>query len=231
MVLLHAGLGRYVDWFYSQIESFSDYRLLIPDHRGYGRSTPVDHLPTDYHSRNADDVLELLDGLTITHAVLWGHSDGAVTAAWMAIKRPECVRALILEGTHLWRSKPHSAEAFRKGATNPDSLPEKTVQRLQEGHGERWRQVVSNWGRVWLALGEMDGDLYHGRLPEIHAPTLVLHGVHDSYTGLAEIKALASQIPGAQLHIFPQAGHSPHSERGSRDPCNRRVREFLAAIG
>ncbi len=227
MLLLHAGLGRYADWFYSQIEAFSDHRLLIPDRRGYGRSTPVDHLPTDYHPRNADDMLNLLDGLSIAGAVLWGHSDGAIIAAWMAIKQPDRVQALILEGSHLWRRKPQSLDAFCDGANDPDSLSERAIQRLQEGHGDRWRQVVSNWGNVWLALSRMDGDLYDGRLPEIHVPTLVLHGARDPHTSVAEIELLAAQIPDAQLHVFPDAGHSPHSERGSRDDCNRRVRRFL----
>ena len=44
---------------------------------------------------------------------------------------------------------------------------------------------------------------------------------------LAEIQALTAQIPGARLRLFPEAGHSPHSERGSRDKCNQVVREFL----
>jgi pimeloyl-ACP methyl ester carboxylesterase len=87
--------------------------------------------------------------------------------------------------------------------------------------------VVINWARVWLALGEMEGDLYDGRLPEIQIPTLVLHGPKDPHTDQEEIQALADQIPNARLHLFPEAGHSPHSERESRDECNRLVGEFL----
>jgi len=228
MLLLHAGWGRYVNWFYSQMEAFADQRLVIPDRRGYGRSTPVDHLPTDYHRHNAGDMLALLDGLSIDETILWGHSDGAVIAAWMALKAPDRVRALILEGTHLWRRKPRSAEAFQEAVSQPeDYLERRAVERLEEGHGTRWRQVVANWGKAWLALGELDGDLYDGRLIEIRVPTLVLHGVNDPHTGLEEIQALADRIPGAKLHLFPEAGHSPHSERESRDECNQLVREFL----
>jgi pimeloyl-ACP methyl ester carboxylesterase len=228
MLLLHAGWGRYVNWFYSQMEAFADHQLIIPDRRGYGRSTPVDHLPTDYHRHNADDMLALLDGLSIPQAVLWGHSDGAVIAAWMALKAPDRVRALILEGTHLWRRKPASVEAFGEAVGNPeDYLEERAIERLQDGHGACWRQVVANWGRVWLALYDMEGDLYDGRLPEIRVPTLVLHGLEDPHTDQKEIQALAVQIPGAQLNLFPEGGHSPHSERESRDECNHLVREFL----
>jgi pimeloyl-ACP methyl ester carboxylesterase len=227
MLLLHGGLGRYVDWFYSQLEAFSDYRLLIPDRRGYGRSTAVDHLPADFHRRNAQDMLMLLDGLAIDKAVLWGHSDGAVIAAWMAIQAPGRVRALILEGCHLSRRKPQSLQAFREGISHPETLPERAIQHLQEGHGDRWRQVVANWGNAWLALGQMQGDLYEGRLSEIRAPTLVLHGAQDPHTSVAEMESLTGKIPGAQLRVFPNTGHSPHSERDSRDTCNRLVREFL----
>lgn len=230
MLLMHAALGRYVDWFYPQMEAFSAYRLLIPDRRGYGRSTPVDHLPVDYHLHNAEDMLALLDGLSIDGAVLWGHSDGAIIAAWMAIKQPDRVRAMILEGSHLLRRKPQSLLAFQNGVDNPqDFLSKRAIQRLQEGQGDRWRQVVANWGNVWLALGEMDGDLYEGRLSEIQVPTLVVQGAHDPHTSVAEIESLARQIPGARLRVFPNAGHSPHSERGSREECNRLVREFLSA--
>jgi pimeloyl-ACP methyl ester carboxylesterase len=228
MMLLHAGWGRYVNWFYSQMEALGDCRLIIPDRRGYGRSTPVDHLPTDYHRYNADDMLALLDGLSVTEAALWGHSDGAVIAAWMALKEPDRVRAIILEGTHLWRRKPGSLEAFREAVSYPeDCLEERAIMRLEEGHGERWPQVVANWGRAWLALGEMEGDLYDGRLPKIEVRTLVLHGLEDPHTDQEEIQTLAAQIPGAQLHLFPEGGHSPHSEREARDACNQLVREFL----
>ena len=228
MLLSHAGWGRYVNWFYSQMEAFPDQRLVIPDRRGYGRSTPVDHLPTDYHRHNAGDMLALLDGLSIDETILWGHSDGAVIAAWMALKAPDRVRALMLEGTHLWRRKPGSLEAFREGISHPENyLEERAIQRLREGHGTRWRQVVANWGNAWLALYEMAGDLYNGRLGEIGVPTLVLHGVNDPHTDLEEIEALADQIPGATLHLFPEVEHSLHSERGNRDECNRLVREFL----
>jgi pimeloyl-ACP methyl ester carboxylesterase len=224
MMLLHAGWGRYVNWFYSQMEAFAHHRLIIPDRRGYGRSTPVDDLPTDYHTHNADDMLALLDGLSVAEAALWGHSDGAVIAAWMALKAPHRVRALILEGTHLWRRKPGSVEVFREAVSNPeDFLEERAIERLQEGHGARWRQVVANWGRAWLALGEMEGDLYDGRLPEIQVPTLVLHGLEDPHTDQKEIQALADQIPDSELYLFPEAGHSPHSEREARDACNQLV--------
>jgi pimeloyl-ACP methyl ester carboxylesterase len=228
ILLLHGGLGRYIDWFNSQIEAFDAYRLIIPDRLGYGRSTPVDHLPIDYHGRNAHDMFMLLDDLSITDAILWGHSDGAIIAACMAIKHPHRVRALIVEGTHLWRHKPASLEAFGNGVIHPEGfLSERAIERLEEGQGKRWRQVVANWGSVWLALNQMEGDLYDGRLPEIHVPTLVLHGIHDPHTSVTEIESLTAQIPGAQLQLFDESGHSPHSERDCRDACNRRVKKFL----
>ncbi len=77
----------------------------------------------------------------------------------------------------------------------------------------------------------MEGDLYDGRLSKIDVPTLVLHGKQDPHTNITEIQTLAGQIPGARLHLFAEAGHSPHSERDSRHECNRRVRDFLQEHG
>ena len=119
-------------------------------------------------------------------------------------------------------------EAFRDGISHPESfLPERAIQRLKAGHGHRWRGVVANWGQVWLALNQMEGDLYLGRLPEIRSPALIFHGLHDPHTDAAEIEALAAQISGAQLQLLSEAGHSPHSQRESRDQVNRQVKAFL----
>jgi pimeloyl-ACP methyl ester carboxylesterase len=140
-----------------------------------------DHLPPDFHARHAGDVAALLEGLSIPKAAVWGHPDGAVIAAWTAVKAPERVRALILEATHLpalasprgpgWRRKPVSAAAFRGRVEHPEHLlPARVIQRLQAGHGARWRQVVANWGNAWLALGEREGTCTTGGWPRSGRP-------------------------------------------------------------
>lgn len=50
-------------------------------------------------------------------------------------------------------------------------------------------------------------------LPTLTPPTLVLGGADDALTPPAVVRALAEQIPGAQLHTLPDCGHLPTLEQ------------------
>jgi pimeloyl-ACP methyl ester carboxylesterase len=45
------------------------------------------------------------------------------------------------------------------------------------------------------------------RLNQLAAPTLVVHGEQDVYIRPANALVLAERIPGAQLRLWPDAGH------------------------
>jgi hypothetical protein len=45
-------------------------------------------------------------------------------------------------------------------------------------------------------------------LARVRAPTLVLHGEHDVMAPVANAHLLADGIPGAELHVVPDAGHA-----------------------
>ncbi len=63
------------------------------------------------------------------------------------------------------------------------------------------------------------------QLPQITAPTLLIHGSDDEMNVVANARLLAERIPGAELHIIPGARHVyywDHSEE-----ANRVVRAFL----
>jgi pimeloyl-ACP methyl ester carboxylesterase len=51
-----------------------------------------------------------------------------------------------------------------------------------------------------------------GRLGEIGAPTLVIHGDADPLVPLANGLILAEGIPGARLIVYPGVGHIPEVE-------------------
>ena len=50
------------------------------------------------------------------------------------------------------------------------------------------------------------------RLPQIKAPTLVITGAKDVLIPAKNSELLASRIPGAKLHLIPNAGHAFMSE-------------------
>jgi pimeloyl-ACP methyl ester carboxylesterase len=77
--------------------SLPDYRVVLLDFRGHGKSTkprrPERYLVSDF----ADDVVALLDHLKIEQTVLGGLSLGANVSYEVALRHPERVRALVLE--------------------------------------------------------------------------------------------------------------------------------------
>jgi pimeloyl-ACP methyl ester carboxylesterase len=65
------------------------------------------------------------------------------------------------------------------------------------------------------------------RLAGVDAPTLVMVGEQDE-PFLAPSRAMAATIPGAELVVIPDAGHSPQFE--NPDAWLAAMRSFLAAV-
>lgn len=77
--------------------SLPDYRVLLLDFHGHGKSTKPRRPDRYLVSEFADDVVALLDHLEIDAVVLGGLSLGANVAYEVALRHPDRVRALILE--------------------------------------------------------------------------------------------------------------------------------------
>lgn len=70
-----------------------------------------------------------------------------------------------------------------------------------------------------------DGVVVEDRLKELTMPTLLIWGRHDHIFPPGHAEAAQRRIPGAQLEIFEQSGHTPQMEEPDR--FNRLVLEFL----
>jgi 3-oxoadipate enol-lactonase len=236
LIFLHSGWGYCSYPFDNQIEEFSGrFKIIIPDRSGYGRSAKIDALPADFHARAATEMIRLLDDLNIRRGVLWGHSDGAVVAAWMGLLAPARFKGLILEAFHYFRVKPRSEEFFRTLAHNPEQVGEQTSRRLVLDHGEDcWREVVKINSDAWLKIAaeskHASEDLYGGRLKELTVPTIFIHGVLDPRTEPGELDAVGEILPRATINRIEGARHSPHSEKGVARHTNELARSFLQGI-
>jgi len=234
LVLLHGGWGNTLYPFNRQSDKLSPvFRVICPDRSGYGRSTHLgefNDLSTDFHFRAAAETLAFLDSLGIERAAFWGHSDGAVIAAILGFTAPERVRSLVLEAFHYYRMKPASRVFFERLANEPEALgPELRERFVLEFGREDWRRCIISHAKAWLRIAEESGDdLYNGRLGEIRAPALFIHGKLDPRTEPGELNAVSLQLPNAEMRILEQGGHSPHSESGPADLVTQIAREFLA---
>ena len=100
LILLH-GNGEDHSNFVAQIEYFSkQYRVIALDTRGHGLS-PRGEKPFTI-SQFADDLYDFMKELGIARANILGFSDGGNIALIFALRHPEMVDRLILNGANLF---------------------------------------------------------------------------------------------------------------------------------
>lgn len=99
LVMLH-GNGEDHTYFKHQMEPFSQhFRVICPDTRGHGESARGNRPFT--LEQFADDLKCFLERMQIKKCHLLGFSDGGNIAMLFALKYPDCVEKLILNGANL----------------------------------------------------------------------------------------------------------------------------------
>lgn len=99
LILLH-GNGEDSTYFENQVEYFqSGYRLISLDTRGHGKS-PRGSAPFTVEQFSCD-LYDFMRSREISEAVILGFSDGANIAMKFAMRHPDMIKALILNGGNL----------------------------------------------------------------------------------------------------------------------------------
>ena len=236
LIFLHGGWGYEIYPFDQQIDAFQQqFRILIPDRSGYGRSSRIASMSADFHQNAAEETIQFLDAVGIDRAFLWGHSDGAVIAVKMALAQPSRFYGIILEAFHYYRIKPASRQFFETMRQNPMNLGERVTEVLARDHGEAdWLQMIEMNGAAWLEIAETSpepkSDLYGGNLSELTANAVFLHGKQDPRTEPDELTAVQRQLPTTPIHLIEEAKHSPHSERLAASETIRLANQFIQNV-
>ena len=218
LLFLHGGWGYGLYPFDVQIRLLKDqYRILIPDRTGYGKSPHSNRFPRGFHEIAAEEMRQFLATLTVDKCMLWGHSDGAVTAVRMALKEPDRFPAVIVEAIHYDRCKPSSRNFFETAAMSPRNFGSTLSGAMAREHGENyWEELMSVHGRAWLDIldncQDAAHDLYSGGIAELRSAALAIHGSNDPRTEPDELSRLQAAVPRLEMRIFDGATHSPHSE-------------------
>lgn len=239
------GISGNVDWWNPRMvqELSKDFKVVMFDSRGAGR--------TDMSNREytiklfADDTAGLMDALGISVAHVFGVSMGGAIAQELVLNHPEKVEKLVLCSASCGGTKavPASAEVLgRFGASRSGLSPEEICRRgIPLIFSEDFIQDNSDFveffvQRVLIApisdesfLRRLDAvtkfDTYD-RLPQIRAPTLILHGKGDILVPFENCSILAEAIPNAKLVCFEKSAHGLIYEE--MDKMIRVVSDFLA---
>ncbi|RBQ18300.1 alpha/beta hydrolase [Spongiactinospora rosea] len=206
------------------------------DMRDTGRSVSYGHRAAPYTLRDlVADAMGVLDALRLPAAHVAGFSVGGWIAQLAALDHPERVTSLTLIGTRPTAPGPadadlpeHDPKLMERimNAPEPDwNDRESVIRHLVESDrvfagevpiDEAERRAVA--GRTFDRTADVavsltniafidHGARWRERLPEIKAPTLVLHGTHDPFFPYGNGVALAREIPGARLVPLAGVGH------------------------
>ncbi len=109
VVVHHGGPGAGCPDSYARYFDPEEYRIILYDQRGAGKSTPFACLENNTSTHLVDDVKRLLDFLELPQALMFGGSWGATLPILFAEKYPKMVSGLILRGIFLGRERDCSA--------------------------------------------------------------------------------------------------------------------------
>jgi 3-oxoadipate enol-lactonase len=232
-LLLAHGFGGAKEDFADHVDALSArHRVATFDHRGHGASDKPDDAAAYSLDRMAADVLAVADGLGIDTFRLLGHSMGGMVSRRVVLAEPERIDALVLMDTSpgpIPRLDPELAELAAgimldqgKDVLKPmldeaGTLESPPHLRLLVERPEMLEYEERNWralsGVMWATMLR---EIVHQPdqlelLAGVHCPTLVIVGDHDEPFVDAS-RAMAAVVPGAELVVVRDAGHSPQFE-------------------
>ena len=215
-------------------------------YRGFGKDHTVwcfdrrEDLPERYSlAEIADDLAAGMDALGLRDADVLGVSQGGMIAQYLAVRRGDLVRRLVL-GVTLCRPNETITgninawcELARRGEMR--KVAEDYMRRNYSAAYLKktgWmlplliRTMKIMPARRFRTLAEtcLDCGVYHD-LGKIACPVLVLGGAHDAVVTAEGSREIAERL-GCELFIYDDGGHSVYEEQAK--DFNRRVNEFFS---
>lgn len=229
VLLIHGHPFNHTMW-QPQVDYLRDnYRVLVPDLRGYGKSSLSDDACETRLETFAADNLALMDSLGVREFVLGGLSMGGQIVLEMYRQAPDRIQALLLADTFAGLD---SAERRQRRFTTADRLEqegmvtyaqEEFTKMITPANAERMPEVATHVmemmvttprrGAAAALRGRAQRVDYLPVLKQIQVPTLVVVGREDVYTPVELAEQLHEQIPGAKLAVIENAGHMPNLEQ------------------
>lgn len=187
LILLH-GNGENCDYFEHQILCFArDYRVIAIDTRGHGQSPRGDKPFTI--KQFAEDLHDFMDEKAIGKAILLGFSDGGNIALTFALKYPERVDKMIVDGANL----------FPSGVKPIYQWPIEIGYRIAKLFAKKDEKAKQNAEMLGLMVNEPHID--PSDLARMKMPVLVVAGTKDMIKD-EHTRLIYKSLPNAKLEII-----------------------------
>lgn len=193
------------------------HRVITFELRGESDAFPTRHFPFEQH---VDDLQTVLDDLKLERPAMFGFSFGAAVALEYAVANPHRLSWLAVQGSGSHFEAGVMAHAVRRvlqrlRLPTDSQFLNQFVNVLLGCRPTAGTDLDSIVGSIWSTeqatmahrLEQLDEFDVTDRLWNLHTPTLVLGGERDLVTPPADLRDLARQIPSAEFHLIPEAGH------------------------
>ena len=209
LILLH-GNGENCDYFVHQIPCFArDYHVIAIDTRGHGQS-PRGEKPFTI-VQFAEDLHDFLDEKAIGKAILLGFSDGGNIALTFALKYPERVEKMIVDGANL----------FPSGVRPLYQWPIEIGYRIAKLFARKSEKAKRNAEMLGLMVNEPH--IEPSELARLTMPVLVVAGTKDMIKE-SHTRLIYKSLPNAKLEII-EGDHFVANKNSAL--FNKVVEEFL----
>src|SRR4051812_35766389 len=226
----------------------NDYKLVLFDHVGHGRSDVSTFRPEKYASLEgyADDVIAICDEFGLHDVIFVGHSVSAMIGLLAAIRRPELFERLVMigsspcyidEGDYVGGFKREDIEGLLEFLDSNHLGWASTMAPVIMGNADRPElaeelansfcrtdpEVAKHFARVTF-LSDNRADL-----PRLQAPTLILQCSEDIIAPRPVGEYMHRVLPDSTLAIIENVGHCPHLSAPAASVAA--MEDFLAARG
>ena len=233
---------RFQHWYASVSD---DHTFIRYDERGSGLSDwKVGEISQEAF---VQDLEAVTDEIGLEKFALLGISQGAAVSIEYAVRHPERVACMILFGGFACGQRQlgdpaiegqfdamKSMVGFHWGTDNPAlrqyftalMFPDATPDEIAwYNELQRRSATAENATRILEAVSVMD---VRPLLPQVKAPTLVLHAEHDMIADFERGRSMAASIPDARLVSLKSRNHILLQSDPAWSQCVREVRDFLA---
>lgn len=229
VLVMHGGLGLDHQYLRPALDDLAgSARIVFYDHRGHGRSAPVDDWESVTLDSLADDAEALRRELGFDRFVLYGHSYGGFVAITYALRYRRQLSGLILAATaaNLRHppdippdADPDAVAAFRALFSGPmgsdgdwaetwsRALPLYWPDMDRDAADDIHRRTIYRadaWNRSLPALAGYDA---LDEMARIDVPVLLVSGRRDFLCGSASHEDMHAVLPRSELVILEGGGH------------------------
>jgi len=228
VLLIHGFCGNAYNWSEVFEPLSKDFRVIVPDLPGYGKSgcPGKDQKPTMIWY--ADFLAEFLDQIGVGKAIVVGNSMGGSIAAWLAVRHPEKVEKLVLEDSAgLKGSLLDLMKNVAQLTASPMLIPllhlvfpvnEKALANVPESERRRVElaemryasdQRLCSSRAMKQSAVSLGADYTEPVLNQIQAPCLIIWGSDDDLLDPETAEQFHQKIPGSQIQIIAGGVHTP----------------------